>query len=1012
MPTQPPTTFRPISLAVTNDSGIGLGTSAAEIDADKPVPVISGTSYGFRSGTTIAAALNSDPQLQWGNGLSGTPQDGSWSIALNGIRSIRPGLYRLSLEVGGEPGLSLSYDVRVKAAAPYVESITIQPAGGRVPPGSVIGFDVQFSDPVRLKGEPALLTTAGTALLGSGFSVGEIQTIFPFYLQARPLPDGRRNYVSVLGFDTEAGTFESVSGGGIILSLPGHDAGPFIDGESPRLVRIHWPTGEGPAQTGDTLLIAYEFSEPVTVEGVPALSISSGGRAVYDSGAGSNILLFRYDVLDGEATARMAVRPYPVGNEEWRIVDARGYTVSTAGMADIARPLMEVRAVAVEPPPVEPPPVEPPPVEPPPVEPPPVGADTVATIIVRNPTDIATDSRFASLGYVFAEGTVPDRVHLLTEQGQVVQVDPKTYWPDGTVRHAILTYRQPAMMPKSEGSVRCSVWSSSGGYPADIDIPSSVNPVLPDVTLGGLVGPGVAGLAAVDLAIGLPAPDSTWRQGPVAVERRYIFPIVGSLRIIVDLTVHADQTWIADIQFCNDIAMGSVGGTYVYVPTIMWGEGGAQSWTAGSISHYQYQAWTYRVYSQGEPVAYSEQSMDDLIAVGAILPFSRTPATAQSIRSVLNAWMGDPTFGKPLATNGVMMAMGTTGGRADIGPMTSPGAGWVASDDPDARKVALAWAETAGAAPWRMWDAAHSEWLSVATYPAMWTDGRSLVKPTQFTEAPGWSLDISHMPDLSFVPYLTTGRRYYLDQLCAQATWCVLSCWNGPRQNGQGLVANGFTQVRGAAWGLRTIDQAAWISPAGPTKDYLVGLSDRNWAWMLSMTPQWQVWQGESYGRLPGDYAKNNSFAPWQQDYLAGSAVQAVRFGKRAPAQWLGWAKNWLVGRFFAADKGFPPWDAVAYNVAQAPKENPNLATDLFKTWADMEAGMVAANLSNNGSFAKTTNVYETWGYYSLAAMSWVDDDPTIQNAIKWLKDQDPPHIRKIEPIVDVQFNVRPKPAA
>ena len=53
-------------------------------------------------------------------------------------------------------------------------------------------------------------------------------------------------------------------------------------------------------------------------------------------------------------------------------------------------------------------------------------------------------------------------------------------------------------------------------------------------------------------------------------------------------------------------------------------------------------------------------------------------------------------------------------------------------------------------------------------------------------------------PDLSYVAYLMTGDRYYLDQLNAQATFSVFSDWPVYRENGLGLVANGSDEVRAA----------------------------------------------------------------------------------------------------------------------------------------------------------------------------------------------------------------------
>lgn len=87
----------------------------------------------------------------------------------------------------------------------------------------------------------------------------------------------------------------------------------------------------------------------------------------------------------------------------------------------------------------------------------------------------------------------------------------------------------------------------------------------------------------------------------------------------------------------------------------------------------------------------------------------------------------------------------------------------------------------------------------------------------------GYNLGLAHLPDFAYVPYLLTGRYYYLEQLQMEAAYAVgskLGCDELPynRQAEAGFFHN---EIRGDAWGFRTTAYAAFISSDGtPEKAY------------------------------------------------------------------------------------------------------------------------------------------------------------------------------------------------
>ncbi|HKW94431.1 MAG TPA: right-handed parallel beta-helix repeat-containing protein [Methylomirabilota bacterium] len=104
---------------------------------------------------------------------------------------------------------------------------------------------------------------------------------------------------------------------------------------------------------------------------------------------------------------------------------------------------------------------------------------------------------------------------------------------------------------------------------------------------------------------------------------------------------------------------------------------------------------------------------------------------------------------------------------------------------------------------------------------------RDRISVERITDA-GWQTSRDHMPDTAYLPYLLSGRYYYLEELQYLAAFVVahkIGCYDDSPGGGYHRQGhNGFlhdTQVRGDAWGFRTLSYAAFLSPQGtPEQDY------------------------------------------------------------------------------------------------------------------------------------------------------------------------------------------------
>ena len=545
-------------------------------------------------------------------------------------------------------------------------------------------------------------------------------------------------------------------------------------------------------------------------------------------------------------------------------------------------------------------------------------------------------ARYISLQQVFKTGQVApgDKLVALLNGNKIpIQMDVKTANPDGSVRSAILTLQQPAIAANTSISLMLSkLGAGTAAGPLALSSLTGSNYNLKIVLAlrgGNTVNLDAATLLKQALLAGKV---SYWQQGPLVTQGRVDVPISGSLHVTLDISRYADGTTSTDVQFNNDYAMQGAGGDAVYDVTIS--QNGTPILSQDNVTQYQYQTWHKVTTSNGSVNANIVHDINYLEQTGSIPSYDLSAGVSANILSGMLI-KGNQILG----SGSVLQYMPNTGGRGDIGPTTSWNAIWLITQSQQAAQFAMAQADVGGSVPWHFFDPKTGHYLDLKNYPTLWIDPRGTPTLTQQPSgASGWTPENAHQPDLSYVAYLMTGSRYYLDQLNAQATFSELSVWPDPRQNGLGIVANGADQVRAQAWNLREIDEASWANPDGSVeKATFTQLANNNWKWLVSQIPTWTAQQGEAYGYLPGDYRYPGEVAPWQQDYFASTAIQAAENGNVDALTFLKWESNFLVGRFLNAANGFNPHDGTAYalNVGNGSGVN-------YKTWTQIEQATAA----------------------------------------------------------------------
>jgi len=184
--------------------------------------------------------------------------------------------------------------------------------------------------------------------------------------------------------------------------------------------------------------------------------------------------------------------------------------------------------------------------------------------------------------------------------------------------------------------------------------------------------------------------------------------------------------------------------------------------------------------------------------------------------------------------------------------------------------------------------------------------------------------DNAHQPAESYVPYLVTGDYYYMSELAFGASHNEIWTNEAYRGYSQGLIDRGHTQVRGKAWVLREMANAAWLLPDNHplkrefTADVENSLADWNAKYTNNpnANPLGVLDDGAIYGVNGG---KRNGVAPWQHNFLTWSVGHAAELGFTGAPEFQNWLARFEIGLMTDwqnnPTQGYCWLQASAYNV-------------------------------------------------------------------------------------------------
>jgi hypothetical protein len=553
-----------------------------------------------------------------------------------------------------------------------------------------------------------------------------------------------------------------------------------------------------------------------------------------------------------------------------------------------------------------------------------------------------------TFGSVFARGDLPREggIEAVDSHGAILpmQLDRKASHPDGSLRHAIVTLVIPHLAKGEEVPVairRAGSASSSEKKAITVaDLP-------PDFDFEVILNSGNRRLKASARTLLAGGKADTWLSGPLVSEWWVAGPFRNEggtpdphLAVRFGIRCYGrDHPLRLEVVVENDWTFVPHPRTEFYDARIQMG--GKTVFTKSGIVQPSQTRWR-KGFWWGEPISlYVKQNLDYLKKASVVPNYA--PDLRVSDAALTRQYRRfEESDRSPMAAGIITKYMPMTGGRPDIGPLPQWQAMYLLTMDPRAYEMVLQTADLGASFRSHYRDEKTGRPATIAEHPNLSVNENLVGRTGQPETSDKGSYkdplvpDTSHQPALDFIPYLITGDRFYLEELQFWSQWNVMVTAPGYHGYGAGLISWG--QVRSQAWSLRTLAQAAYITPdSDPLKATLEHQLKANIGWyethLVHDAANKIGTAFESYKPTPFDNGR--SIAPWQDDFFTWSVSYVQSLGDIDVRPLLRWKAQFPIGRMVAP--GFcwilaTPYTMIVRDSVTAP---------FYPTFADIYAATI-----------------------------------------------------------------------
>ncbi len=523
---------------------------------------------------------------------------------------------------------------------------------------------------------------------------------------------------------------------------------------------------------------------------------------------------------------------------------------------------------------------------------------SLTQIKLKNTASSNKTNGYVTFGMVFKPGDIK-KGQSLTANGATLQVNTKASHADGSLRHAILTMKVDEL--SGNGSKDISISSSSAANESG------------QLELNTLLATGID--AKVTLKLGSTdysasvkdllssATVTKWLSGPLCTEWLVASAFKSNSgsthpHLHARFAIRAYQglkSVRVDISVENDWAYepSPMGYTYDAKITV----GGKEVYAKNSLAHTHHSRWR-KVYWWGEdPGLEFEIDRDYLLSTGAFPMYDKSVTVSQSALSSLKQDF------EPMSQGDFTSYMPETGARKDIGPLPSFAAMYLLTQDSRARKTTLANGNCGGSYQIHYRNKNTDRPISLNEYPYMTilgnesdtknpATGKFEAFPNVTNSLNKHTPDDAHQPSIAYLPYVISGDFFYLEELQFWAGWNLLLPNPEYRGTSKGLFKS--LQTRGQAWSMRTLGQAAYITPDDhPLKSYFTSTLKNNLEWYNGNYVNNS--NANKFGYIERFDYPPYGIAPWQDNFFTWSVGYVAQLGYAEAFPIAKWKANFPV---------------------------------------------------------------------------------------------------------------------
>ena len=600
----------------------------------------------------------------------------------------------------------------------------------------------------------------------------------------------------------------------------------------------------------------------------------------------------------------------------------------------------------------------------------------ICELTLENLSDSRLNDQPVTVGHSFVQGDIPagKTIRITIDNTDIpVQVEHKTTHSDASLKHGVLSFIIPEIPANAIQNVQLYVSHTSDSQPAlnvnellatsyDADLTVALDGKTYSVSARHLLAntahiqQWISGPICTEWIVKSPMMDNNGNAHPHLMARFEIRAYNGMNDIRSSITLENNWTYQADPQ------------NYMYHATITIG--GQVAFDQPKQPHFHHARWRKTFWWNKEKgldqtdKIHVKHDTKYLIASQAIPNFDPQYINSVSekyLNEMENRWIQTKVYGPygycdraytmtvsdPMSIGFATYYMPMTGGRGDIGPITQWTSRYLMSMDARAKKIELGNGNLAGSWSIHFRDKQTDLPVSIENYPyctTNWNKSTSYNPNTHLYERPTeceegrdcqspYAPDTAHQPSFAYIPYLITGDYYYLEELQFWANYCMIYDNPSYRQLEKGIVKS--KQVRGQGWSLRTIGEAAYVTPDDhPMKAYFMrrihdNIDYYNETYTNNDKANHLGWVNPIIGFDDGAIT-----SPWMDDFVTFAIGHLVELGFEKAKPFLAWKSLYPVGRM--NDDTYCWLFASSYRMAVAASRENAAAGIYFQSFSEL----------------------------------------------------------------------------